>query len=208
MLTHWSYVFLALTHWYKPFPWYGVQVALIQDIHHDLFSGWMSLTHWGRVTHVCVSKLTIIGSDNGLSPSWRQAIILTNTGLWLIGPLGTKFSEISIAIDTLSFKKMHLKMLSGKWRPFCLGLDVLKNFDVLENRGWSNWLTLSSWSPGTISLKFFPSLNCKENFILSYSKLWWNYHYKLPQMLPHLWGGDMFGKLFGLDVENLRKANY
>ena len=24
--------------------------------------------HWGRVTHICVNKLTIIGSDNGLSP--------------------------------------------------------------------------------------------------------------------------------------------
>ena len=34
------------------------------------------LTHWGRVTHICVSKLTIIGSDNGLSPGRRQAIIL------------------------------------------------------------------------------------------------------------------------------------
>ena len=33
-----------------------------------------SLTHWGRVTHICVSKLIIIGSDNGLSPSRRQAI--------------------------------------------------------------------------------------------------------------------------------------
>ena len=36
-----------------------------------------SLTHWGRVTHICVSKLTTIGSDNGLSPSRRQAIIWT-----------------------------------------------------------------------------------------------------------------------------------
>ena len=26
------------------------------------------LTHWGRVTHICVIDLTIIGSDNGLSP--------------------------------------------------------------------------------------------------------------------------------------------
>ena len=26
------------------------------------------LTHWGRVTHICVCKLTIIDSDNGLSP--------------------------------------------------------------------------------------------------------------------------------------------
>ena len=33
------------------------------------------LTHWGRVTHICVSKLTIIGSDNGLSPGRRQAIV-------------------------------------------------------------------------------------------------------------------------------------
>ena len=38
------------------------------------------LTHWGQVTHICVSKLTIIGSDNGLSPGQRQAIIWTNDG--------------------------------------------------------------------------------------------------------------------------------
>ena len=83
------------------------------------------LTHWGRVTHICVSRLTITGSDNGLSPGWRQAIIWTNAGILLIGPLGTNFSEILIGIYTFSFKKMHFKMSSGKWRPFCLGLDVL-----------------------------------------------------------------------------------
>ena len=55
-----------------------------------------SLTHWGRVTHLCVNKLTIIGSDNGLSPDWRQAIIWTNAGILLIGPLGTNFSDILI----------------------------------------------------------------------------------------------------------------
>ena len=43
------------------------------------------LTHWGRVTHICISKLTIIGSDNGLSPGRRQAIIWTNAGILLIG---------------------------------------------------------------------------------------------------------------------------
>ena len=37
-----------------------------------------------------------IGSDNGLSPIRRQAIIWMNAGLLWIGPLGTKFSEISI----------------------------------------------------------------------------------------------------------------
>ena len=83
------------------------------------------LTHWGRVTHICVNKLTIIGSDNGLSPDRRQAIIWTNAGILLIGPLGTNFSEILIEILTFSFKKMRLKVLSAKRRPFCLGLNVL-----------------------------------------------------------------------------------
>ena len=41
------------------------------------------LTHWGGVTHICVSRLTIIGSDNGLSPDRRQAIIWTNAGILL-----------------------------------------------------------------------------------------------------------------------------
>ena len=83
------------------------------------------LTHWGRVTHMCVSKITIIGSDNGLSPGGRQAIIWTSVAILLIGPLGTNFSEILIKTYTFSFKKMHLKMSSGKWRPFCLSLNVL-----------------------------------------------------------------------------------
>ena len=86
---------------------------------------WHGLTHWGRVTHICVNKLTIIGSDNGLSPGRRQAIIWTNDGILLIGPLGINFREILIEILTFSFKKMHLKMSSGKWRPSCLGLNVL-----------------------------------------------------------------------------------
>ena len=84
------------------------------------------LTHWGRVTHICVSKLTIIGSDNGLLPNRRQAIILTNSGILLIGPLGTNFSEIWIEIQIFSLGKIHLKMSSTKWRPFCLGLNVLR----------------------------------------------------------------------------------
>ena len=77
------------------------------------------------MTHICVGKQTIIGSDNGLSPGRRQAIIWTNAGILLNGPLGTNFSEFSIVIQTFSFNEMHLKMSSAKWRPFCLGLSVL-----------------------------------------------------------------------------------
>ena len=77
------------------------------------------------MTHICVGETTIIGSDNGLSPGRRQAIIWTNAGILLIGPLETNFIEISIGIQTFSFNKMHLKVSSAKWRPFCLGLNVL-----------------------------------------------------------------------------------
>ena len=76
------------------------------------------LTYWGRVMHICVSKLTIIASDNGLLPGWHQAIIWTKAEILLIRTLGTNFSESLCEIQTFSFKKMHLKMLSEKGNNF------------------------------------------------------------------------------------------
>ena len=81
---------------------------------------------WGRVTHICVGNLTIIGSDNGLSPGRRQAIISTSAGILLIRSIVTNFSEILSDIHTFSSKKTNLKISTGKLRPFCLGLNVLR----------------------------------------------------------------------------------
>ena len=95
--------------------------------HLSLF-GWKAvatLTHWDRLTHICVSKLTIIVSDNGLSPGRRQTIIWTNTGILLIRSTGTNFNDSLIDINRLSFKKIHFKMSSGKYRPSCFGLNAL-----------------------------------------------------------------------------------
>ena len=72
----------------------------------------------------------IIGSDNGLSPVRRQAIIWTNVGILLIWPLGTNFNEMFIEIHTFSFKKIHLKMLSAKWPLFGLGLNELTHWPL------------------------------------------------------------------------------
>ena len=83
------------------------------------------LTHWGRVMHICVSRLTIIGSDNDLSPDRHQAIIWTYAAISSIGPMGTNLSEFLIKIYTFSFRKMQFQMSSGKWWPFGLGLNVL-----------------------------------------------------------------------------------
>ena len=69
-----------------------------------------TLIDWGRVTHICVGNLAIIGSDNCLSPGRRHAIIWTDAGILLIGPSETDFNEIVIKIHTFSFKKIYLKM--------------------------------------------------------------------------------------------------
>ena len=87
---------------------------------------------------MCVGNLNIIGSDNGLSPGRRQAIIWTNYGILLIRPLGTNFSENSIEILTFSFKKTRLILSSAKWRPFCLGLNVLKECGIPSPIGQCN----------------------------------------------------------------------
>ena len=72
------------------------------------------LTHWGRVTHICISDLTSIGSDNGVSPGRCQAIIRTNAGILLIRPLGTNFSEFLVEIRTFSFKNAFESVVCEK----------------------------------------------------------------------------------------------
>ena len=71
------------------------------------------LTKLNQWWHICVGNLTITGSDNGLSPDQRHAIIWTNAGILLI------------EIHTFSFNKMHLKQSPAKWCPLCFGLNVL-----------------------------------------------------------------------------------
>ena len=121
-ISKWFYCMEIAVFWFKchsnMFPMAELAIA-------SSFELMVWLTHWGRVTHICVSKLTIIGSDDGLPPGRRQAIIWTNDGILLSGRSGTNFSEMLITIQTLSFTKMHLDMSSWKWRPFCLGLNVL-----------------------------------------------------------------------------------
>ena len=103
-------------------------------IGHSIFV----LIHWGQVTHICVGNLTSIGSDDDLSPNWRHAIICTNAGILLIGHPKTNFSEISIKIHTFSLKKMHLKMSSGKWRPFFTA-SMCPSHPITPERTDSKW---------------------------------------------------------------------
>ena len=75
------------------------------------------------MTHICVGKLNIISSDNGLSPGKRQAIIWTNAGILFIWHLWTNFIEILIRIQIFSFQKctwnVVCEMASILSRPQC-----------------------------------------------------------------------------------------
>ena len=88
--------------------WIGVAVGLANVINS-------ALTHWGCATPKCVSKQTIIGQDNSVSPSRRQTIIWTSAGILLIRTIETKFSEIVRAIRPFSFTEMQLKKFARWW---------------------------------------------------------------------------------------------
>ena len=131
------------------------------------------------MTHICVSTLTIIGSDNGLSPDRRQAIIWTNAGILLIGPLGTNFSEITIEILTFSFKKMRLKVSSAKRRPFCLGLNVLK-CTVHSHSSRLGCLLITGWKMATaLRTPFSKPFSCRK-IVLCWLKFKWTLVTRVP----------------------------
>ena len=87
--------------------WFIYWLCTEQATNHCTNQYWSSsVTHWGRVTHKCASKLTIIGSDNGLLLVWCQAIIWTNAGILLIHTLETHSSEILREIHTSLLKNV------------------------------------------------------------------------------------------------------
>ena len=106
------------------------------------------------MTHICISKSAIIGSDNGLSPGCPQVIIWINAGILSIQILGSNFSEIVSKIHTFSFKKMHLKLSLPKWQQFCVSFIVLKVINWInhmiasmpENQLWRIWPNKSNLS--------------------------------------------------------------
>ena len=88
------------------------------------------IAHWGLVTHICVSKLTPIVSNNGLALSEPK---LEYCHLELRNKLQWNLKRNSC----ISFKKSHLS--SAKRRQFCLGLikslyllDPLAHFNAIR----------------------------------------------------------------------------
>ena len=82
------------------------------------------LTHWGWVTHICVSKLSHYWTlDNGLAPIQCQTmiwsdIVSSTASLW------TKEVQFQSKIQTFLFKKINFKMSSAKWHIFFICISM------------------------------------------------------------------------------------
>ena len=135
-----------------------------------------------------------------------KPLIWTNAGIILIGPLGTSFSENLTEIITFSFKEMYLKVSSAKWRPFCLGLNVLihaylnqtispscRTYVVSWKRSWPRRSRTSTWP----SLSTAITRNVRPAFSpgsMTSRRRWrrWRLGWKPPPLMvvvtyPRLW---------------------
>ena len=109
-----------------------------------------------RSDDICLSKLTIIGSDNGLSPARRQAIIWTNAGILLTESIGTKFNVVDsyIFIQENPVKDIAWEMSAILSRPQCVICPCLGKVRIFK-RGF--WLAVS----------LFDSLRSADHFSVS-----------------------------------------
>ena len=137
----------------KPFSWMKMHEFCLR-FHWNLFHQMMAWHRSGDkplsepmmvslLMHICVTRPQWVNSlrpsDANMRhqpmPSLVQIMGCRRPGILLIEPLGRNFSEILIEIYTFSFKKIHLKMSSGKCRPFCLGLNVLTHCGPVAQYG-------------------------------------------------------------------------
>ena len=81
--------------------------------------------------HICVSKLTIICAETGLSPDQCQAVIWTIDGILLIWPLWENLSEKFIEIDIPSFLKYIWKWRQPHYVKFAAIFIMLYVVDVV-----------------------------------------------------------------------------
>ena len=117
---------------------------------------------------------TLLMFPSFVQSPWLQAMTI-QTGISLgMCPANERrrywinFSEILIKIDSFSFKKMHLKMSSAKWRPFCLSLNMTKLHWLLHHHSQCPWLPISST---TSSHSSKPSPKCSSHGVIG-SNIW------------------------------------
>ena len=133
--------------------------------------------------HICVNKLAVIGSDNGLSPGRRQTVIWTNAGILLFVTLGTNFTETwstSIFIQEMHWK-CHLEN-GGHFvsASMCWMNVVLTKYKKLYKQRYGR--NACKWSSATAMSAFVPQLSWR--WILSASRALFSTRKHFEGILP------------------------
>ena len=126
----------------------------LEELHSNDFSlidslTCIYLTNWGRVTHICVSNLTIIGSDYGLSAPSHYLNQCWNFVYWTLrNKLQWNFNwNSNIFIQENAFESVVWEMAAILSRPQCVkdGREVCSLNDI---KNWKQlWALLDPFSP-------------------------------------------------------------
>ena len=114
------------------------------------------------MTHISVSKITTIGSDNGLWPGRSQAIIRPNAGILFIWTLGTDISEILSEIRYFHLRKCTWRCRLRNGRPFVSASMYLSRTHLFgtwnrcHGTGMAEALVISRCHEDIIKWKPFP----------------------------------------------------
>ena len=138
-----------------------------------------AFTHGGRVTYICVSKLTIIGSDNDLMPSRQQCWDIV---YWTLRK--KKLQWILIKVYTYSFKEIHLNVV-WNWRPYYLDLIMLSHAVKMHV-----YTSLNRWSKENRDVQLSTCL-CKSFSYIMHQYILNNLLFLSYYILNSLWPGDM-----------------
>ena len=104
------------------------------------------------MTHICISKLTIIGSNYGLAPS-RYLNQCWNIVCWTPG------NKLQWNLNRnlyIFIKENPFENVIWKWRPYCLGLDELISYlstvtFIKSSSGHGNPLYITSGATSSIN---------------------------------------------------------
>ena len=123
------------------------------------------------MTHICVSDLNIIGSDNGLSPGRRQAIIWTNAGILKTWILGKDNNAWCLLIYTLSIPWWSCSVSLSSLEPCtCVSHQYVAWCMACCMYNYIFVLSLHLWGPNMTQLYIFNFLFvvCNVNCVVIY----------------------------------------
>ena len=121
---------------------------------------WFYLTHWGRVTHICIGKLTIIGSSHYLNQCWD--IVNSN----LRNKLQWNLKRNSrVFFQEIAFENVVYEMASILSRPQCANLLPTINTNGTKQSLTYFWICQIRAQATQSGLYILPHINCMIEII-------------------------------------------